>query len=181
MRQSLTVLVVVAILALVVLVTVKVPLSASPIRVGALPLRAGFVTLFNDGTYTAPCGGGTLPMGWTAFVYQSNRSNVTFHLAGAWTASRPTEVEFGLWFNIATTDDLRNWEPFSHCNPTIPMPPPSPPPNAPPPIPPALPYSGSVDDNVTTFPEATLFVLVFRSFDGGDTIEVTEPFTVAPV
>lgn len=179
MRQTLTIIVALGIIALFVLVNVKVPPTASPIRVGALPLGPGFVTLPNDGTYIAPCWGGTLPMWWAVFVYQSNRSNATFHLSGAWKASRPTDVAFGFSGNLTSMDDLRNWMPVAHCNPMLPShPPPGPMPT---PTSPLLPLSGSVDYDITTQPFATLFVLTLHSFAGGDVVEVTQPFAVTLV
>jgi len=176
MRHTLTIIVVLAVIALLVLVTVKVPPSASSIVVGSLPLQTGFLTLPNDGTYVAPCGAGSLPIRWAIFVYQSNRSNATFHLAGAWTASRPTSVDFGFSANITSMEDLRTWILFAHC--PLRSGGPSPPATAP--TPPALPLSGSVDYRITTLPSATLFVLMFRSFSSSDVIEVNQSFTVTP-
>ena len=161
-------------LAIVLLFAAAVILPPRPpvATIGALPLGEGAYSLGLDGTYFAPCFGGSIPIRWAVFLYQSNRSNTTFHLSGAWTASRPTLVQFGFSTNITSVSVLRDWGPIIHC-PLVP-------PNYTPPVPqpPPLPISGSVDDRITTLPDATLFLLVVRTFDPSDVFVVTEPFTV---
>lgn len=177
MRQALPALVALGIVGLFLVVLIVAPPFAPGARVGTLPLGTGSFALAMVGTYHAPCDGGTLPIRWAAFVWQSNRSNVTFHLTGAWTATRPTHVEFGFSMNLTSIEVLRDWVRFAHCPPL--HVPPAPPTT--PPVPPSLPTSGRTDYNITTLPDATLFLLVIRTFDSADVITVTEPFTVTAV
>lgn len=176
MRNILTVLVALAIAGLFLLTLAWAPPFAPAATIGTLPLGTGHFAPGLSGTYYAPCAGGTLPIRWAAFLWQSNEPNVTFHLAGAWDATRPTDVSFGFSVNVSPTAVLRDWMPVAHC-PLMPVPPPPP---SSPPTPPPLPTSGRVDYNITTLPDATLFLLVFRTFDSADVITVTEPFTAIP-
>ncbi len=176
-RDPLPAIVAVAIIGLLVAVVLFVPSypPAPAATVGTLPLGVSSFRPSLDGTYYAPCRGGTLPIRWAVFLYQSNRPNTTFHLSGAWNATEPTSVEFGFSVNLTSTDVLRNWMPFAHC----PLLPPNyTPPN--PPTRPTLPTSGSVDYDITTLPDATLFLLMVRTFDPSDVVQVTEPFTMTP-
>ncbi len=171
MRNVLGAIVAVAIAALFVAVVILSP-SVPSATLGTLPLGTGSFRPALDGTYVGPCRSGTLPIHWAAFVYQSDKPNTTFRLSGAWTASAPTSVEFGFSVNLSLPHDLENWIILAHCPLTSP--------NSTPPAPPPLPTSGSVNYSVTTLPGATLFLLVVRTFDSRDVVEVTEPFTATP-
>ncbi len=174
MRDPVVAILAVAIVALFLAVVVFVP-SAPAGRIGTLPLGVTSFSPSITGTYYAPCAGGTLPIWWAAFLYQSNRPNATFHLSGAWTATKPTYVDFGFSANLTSPYILGDWRPFAHCplmGPNYTPPPPTPPP---------LPTSGSVGYNITTLPDASLFILVVRTFDSADIVHVTEPFTVTSV
>lgn len=171
-RDPLPAIVVVAIAVLFAIVVVVAP-SVPAVAMGTLPLGETLFRPALQGTYHARCLAGTLPIWSAVFLDQSNRSTTTFHLSGAWTATHPTSVEFGSSMNTTSIESYRDWWPFLHC-PIFSG-------NGTPTQPPTLPTSGSVEDNVTTFPNATMFVLIVRAFDPSDIVQVTEPFTVTPI